>query len=476
MNENLKHLGFDTARSESAIIPVMVGDELTLKKMGKELHEEGIYTNAIPFPAVAKGHERFRVSMMATHTMEDMNKTLEVFDKLGRKYGIIDKPFTFNYKDGEKYEVKEISSREDIEKSIKFSWEVYKDYPAWVPYFLIKDQTKLISNNYYYSRKVYGKRFVVEEDGKMVATVSAYVDKYYNRYQGTRSGFLGFFEALPDKDVAVELMLGMASEFLDSEGCEEIIGPVNGLLGLFGGGLLSSNYGGIPSFLQVYTQPYYHGYLKESGFRPHKKLVHYTLDLKSKENIEKILKHSHNPDLSDIKLRPVDKSRWAEEVKIVTRLYNDSLATKWGSVPLEHDELLEFAEDFKPLVEKDLWLIAEKSGEPIGFVGGFPDYAAIFTGLAGEAKLHKLIKIPLQMRKINKGAITIVGTSSNFRAKGLGACLLARACESMIKRGYERAALTWILEDNVASRRAIEKLGSKVNTDWELYRKSPVIS
>lgn len=476
MRENLKSLGFDTAQSETAVIPVMIGDELTLKKMSKNLHEEGIYTNAIPHPAVPKGHERFRLSVMATHTKEDMDTTLEVFEKLGRQYGIIDKPFTFNYEDGEKYSVREINSKKDIDKSVKFSWEVYKDYPAWVPYFLIKDQTKLISNEYYYSRKVYGKRFIVEEDGKLVGTVSAFVDRYFNRYHNTKTGFLGFFEALPDKSVAIELLLGKASEFLDSEGCSEVRGPVNGLFGLFGGGFLASNYGGIPSFLQIYTQPYYHEYFRNLGFKPLKNLVHYTLDLKSPENIKAILGHSHNPDLSDIRIRPLNKSKWADEVLTVTNLYNASLAKQWGYVPLEYGELLEFAEDFKSLIEPEYWLIAEQGGEPVGFVGGFPDYADIFTDLAGETKLHKLVKIPLKLRKINKGAITIVGTSPTFRGKGLGACLLGRVCEAMINNGYERAALTWILEDNIASRRAIEKLGSKVNTDWEVYTKSPVIS
>jgi glycine C-acetyltransferase len=476
MNENLKSLGFDTARSETAIIPLMVGDEMTLKKMSRDLHEDGIYTNAIPYPAVAKGQERFRISVMATHTMEDLNTTLEVLEKLGRKHGIIDKPFTFDYQDGEKYSVKEIDSKEDIEKSVRFSWQVYKDYPAWVPYFLIKDQTKLISNQYYYSRKIYGKRFIVEEDGELVGTVSAFVDRYYNRYHNTNIGFLGFFEALPDKSVAIELLLGKASEFLDSEGCEEVRGPVNGFFGLFGGGLLNSNYGGIPSFLQVYTQPYYHEYFRNSGFVPLKNLVHYTLDLKSTEVINNLHRHINNPDLSDIKIRPLDKSKWADEVLSVTNLYNASLAKQWGYVPLEYDELLEFAEDFKSLIEPEFWQIAEYGGEPVGFVGAFPDYAAIFSGLAGETKLHKLIKIPLQLRKINKGAITIIGTSPEFRRKGLGAALLSKACEAMINNGYERAALTWILEDNVASRRACEKLGSTVNADWELYSKSPVIS
>ncbi|KAB2833018.1 MAG: aminotransferase class I/II-fold pyridoxal phosphate-dependent enzyme, partial [Candidatus Dadabacteria bacterium] len=243
MNENLRSMGFQTGPTESAIIPVLTGDELTQKKMSRRFHEEGIYVNAIPHPAVPKGQERFRFSLMATHTREDIDRTLEVVEKLGREFGIIARPVAPGAPEPGRYAVREITSKEDIEKSVRLSWKVYKDYPAWVPYFLIKDQVKLISNDYFYFRKVYGKRFVAEENGEIVATVSAFIDNYYNRYHDTSAGFLGFFEALPDKEEAVGLLLGKAEEFLTGEGCREILGPVNGVFGLFGGGLLSSNYG-----------------------------------------------------------------------------------------------------------------------------------------------------------------------------------------------------------------------------------------
>jgi glycine C-acetyltransferase len=93
MKENLGHLGLNIGNSESAIIPIIIGDELTLRKMGKRIHEERIYLNAIPYPAVPRGQERFRLSIMATHTREDLDKTLEVLEKVGREFGVLKRPF-----------------------------------------------------------------------------------------------------------------------------------------------------------------------------------------------------------------------------------------------------------------------------------------------------------------------------------------------------------------------------------------------
>ncbi|MER3446890.1 MAG: 8-amino-7-oxononanoate synthase [Candidatus Dadabacteria bacterium] len=92
MKENLRYMGFDTRNSESAVIPVIIGDDLTLRKMSKRIHEEGIYLNAIPYPAVPKGESRFRLTIMATHTQEDLDRTLEVMEKVGREFGVL-KPY-----------------------------------------------------------------------------------------------------------------------------------------------------------------------------------------------------------------------------------------------------------------------------------------------------------------------------------------------------------------------------------------------
>jgi len=471
--ESLKSLGFNTAHTESAIIPVMIGDELTQKQMSRRMHEEGIYVNAIPHPAVPKGQERFRFSVMATHTREDLDRTLEVTEKLGREYGIIPKTVSLSVVKDEKYNVREISSREEIEKSVKFSWKVYEEYPAWVPYFLIKDHVKLISYDYHYFRKVYGKRFVVEEDGEIVGTVSAFIDSYYNNYHNTRAGFLGFFEALFGKEHAVAKLLQQAEQFLVREGAETILGPVNGIFGLFGGGLLSSNYGKTPSFLQIYSQPYYHDYFRSAGLSPAKKLLHYTIDLKSQENIKAIKEYAQSIPLPELKIRKINKSDWKSEVRSVVRIFNESLAQLWGNVPFDYEEFVEFADEFKSLIDPEFWLMAEVEGEAIGFVGGFPQYASVFRDLDGKINTKSIVKLPFQMRGIKDGVLMIMGLTDKYKGKKIGTVLLSKACEAMMKKGYERVAGTWILEENIGSRRIVENLGGKVDLHWEMYEKSP---
>lgn len=86
---NLKKMGFNLGNAQTAIIPIIIGDEKTLKLMSKEIHEAGIFVNSVYYPAVPKKLCRLRLSLMATHTQEDLDDTLAVLERVGRKYGLI---------------------------------------------------------------------------------------------------------------------------------------------------------------------------------------------------------------------------------------------------------------------------------------------------------------------------------------------------------------------------------------------------
>lgn len=85
----LKALGFNTGQTESAIIPVIIGDELKLVAFCNDLRDNGIYTNIVTYPAVRRKECRLRLCVMNSLTAEDISRVLAVFAKLGRKHKLI---------------------------------------------------------------------------------------------------------------------------------------------------------------------------------------------------------------------------------------------------------------------------------------------------------------------------------------------------------------------------------------------------
>lgn len=88
MKKGLQEIGYKTGEADAAIVPVIIGDSLMTFFIWKELLDQGVYTNPVLYPAVAKGHEMLRTSYLATHTEVHLTKALEVFQKVAKIYDI----------------------------------------------------------------------------------------------------------------------------------------------------------------------------------------------------------------------------------------------------------------------------------------------------------------------------------------------------------------------------------------------------
>ncbi len=85
----LKALGFTTGRSESPVIPLIVGDEIRLALFWRGLFDGGVFTNAAVSPAVEPDRALIRLSLMATHTPEHLCRALEVMERTGQLQGLL---------------------------------------------------------------------------------------------------------------------------------------------------------------------------------------------------------------------------------------------------------------------------------------------------------------------------------------------------------------------------------------------------
>jgi len=89
MLEGFRSLGFEIGPTATPIIPVIVGADETAFKMCMMLQAGGVFANVAVSPAVPPGKAIIRTSYMATHTEEQLDTVLGVFEKVGKQLGII---------------------------------------------------------------------------------------------------------------------------------------------------------------------------------------------------------------------------------------------------------------------------------------------------------------------------------------------------------------------------------------------------
>lgn len=79
----------DMGHSESQVIPIMIRNDQAIMAIGEELLHEGVFINPVKYPAVGKHKSRFRMSISAAHTRQDLDEGAEILIRVLRRHRII---------------------------------------------------------------------------------------------------------------------------------------------------------------------------------------------------------------------------------------------------------------------------------------------------------------------------------------------------------------------------------------------------
>ncbi len=89
MRDGFEKLGFNIVKSQTAIVPVIVGDMDTAFVFWRKLFDLGVFVNAFVPPGVPPNMSMMRTSYMASHENEHLDKIIEVFEVVGKDLGLI---------------------------------------------------------------------------------------------------------------------------------------------------------------------------------------------------------------------------------------------------------------------------------------------------------------------------------------------------------------------------------------------------
>ena len=88
MQKLLSDAGVPIGDSTSQVIPIMVRDDARIFKMGEEIFREGVYINPVKYPAVGKHKSRFRMSISAAHTTEELEEGAAAIVRVLQRYDV----------------------------------------------------------------------------------------------------------------------------------------------------------------------------------------------------------------------------------------------------------------------------------------------------------------------------------------------------------------------------------------------------
>lgn len=88
MQKKLADGGVPIGDSTSQVIPIMVRDDARIFQIGEEIFRDGVFINPVKYPAVGKHKSRFRMSISAAHTEEELDRGADIIIGVLKRYGI----------------------------------------------------------------------------------------------------------------------------------------------------------------------------------------------------------------------------------------------------------------------------------------------------------------------------------------------------------------------------------------------------
>jgi len=88
LRRGLEQVGARLVGSETASVPVLIGDDGLIFRFGEDMIRSGIFTFPAVYPVVPKNRSLFRLAVQAGHERRHLDTTIDVFDRLIRKYGL----------------------------------------------------------------------------------------------------------------------------------------------------------------------------------------------------------------------------------------------------------------------------------------------------------------------------------------------------------------------------------------------------
>jgi AAA15 family ATPase/GTPase len=102
--------------------------------------------------------------------------------------------------------IKKVISKKDQKKFIKFPWEIYKDYPNWVPPLIMEVKEKLSKKHNPFFEHAEMELFLAFNGDELKGRVAAILDENHNKMHNEKVVFFGLYESFNDIDITRALL------------------------------------------------------------------------------------------------------------------------------------------------------------------------------------------------------------------------------------------------------------------------------
>ena len=343
-----------------------------------------------------------------------------------------------------------VETKKQLRKFIKFTLDLYKGNPYYVPELAMDTKASLTTNPAL--RFCQCQPFLAYKDGKVAGRVVALINPRANEAWKTKDVRFSWIDFIEDYDVC-KALLDTVAAWGKERGMEHLEGPI-GFIDYDREGCLVDGYDKMSTMSLAYSYPYYAQFFDRYGLVKNADWVEYRITIP--EETERFTR------LADVIAKRYDlhlrifksnKELLHEGAKDIFKLFNTCYAKLYGWSQLDDAQVQTLIDNYIPFVDVNMLpTIYDKEGNMVGCAIMIPSLAKAIQKARGRLfpfGWWHLIKA-LKIKYDDTIEFLLVGVSPEYRGKGLNALIVSSVFPYVKKKGFKYCETNANLETNLS--------------------------
>lgn len=357
------------------------------------------------------------------------------------------------------YTIKEVTTKKEMKKFVKFPNKLYKDCQYFIPdiYESEKDFFNPKKNpSYDYSES---KQWLCyDEKGEVVGRVAAILSHAYNQKTGGKFMRYSHIDMIDDVEIT-RLLMNEVAKYAKEKGMDTLMGPL-GFTDMDKQGLLVEGYDEMSNFITLYHYPYYKEHFEKLGFVKDQDWVEY--QIKVPDEIPPLLDRMSERVLTRYHLK-IKKFKSKKEVgpyiNEAFRVVNEAFAPLYGTVPLSQKQIDEIAASYVPLLNLDfVYVVVDGEDKVIAIGLMIPSLNKGLRRSKGKLFPFGFMHVLRDLKTVEVLDLLFIAVEPKYQSTGVAALMIREAIVEAIKYGAKYAETGPELETNI-----------KVQSQWKHF-------
>ncbi len=356
--------------------------------------------------------------------------------------------------------IREVQTKGELKKFIKFPFEIYKGSKCWVPPLLSDDKNNLNRKKNPAFDFCDAKYWLAFKNDKVVGRIAGIINHRYNEKVGKKTARFSYLDFIDDNEVADKL-LSKAESWAKENGAVSIHGPL-GFTDMDPEGMLIEGFAELGTIATIYNHPYYSKHVERLGYTKEIDWIEFEI-YPTKETPEKIERIA-NIVLERYKLRVLKVKKAKELLPYAHQIFEVlNLAYKdiHGFVSLTEKQIDLYVKQYFGFIKPDFVpVIVNEQNEVVAFGITMPSLSKAFQKIRGRLLPFGFIQILRAMKNNPRADLYLTGVRPDYQDKGVNAVLISETNKTYKKYNIQVVESNQELENN-----------TKVQAQWRLYER-----